>query len=469
MKKILSPRRDRYLAMFCILLVVVALIAGIVGCGGEQEEEEEEEEITTWLDLNKIRKNLDGDYVLANNLDKDTDGWEELASQTANTGKGWEPIGTENQPFTGSFDGDDYTITGLYISRPAEDYVGLFGYVKRGVVKNVGLVEVDVTGRNQTGALVGYNDRGIVGNDLKWPGSTYSTGRVTGYWSAGGLVGCNWDGIVGLCHSSANVSYTSGECYRTGGLVGTNYGDVVYCSYSGNVTGVHEVGGMVGLNGGWVPLAPTGRVISCQGEYTVTGKLFVGGEVGTNLGYLSNAVFEGTVNGERWKPGSLIALNEGTAGNSDSPDAPDGSFIGGLVGWNLGTIDESIAVSNVSGDTYGGCLVGYNEGTVRASFATGTAEGTAYFDPLVGYRDPAGTVTDSASVTAAEGRNIDTFREAGWKICEGAPEDVGPSLAERQAIGDVQPHYIQHRWWGGNKSRRGVFHVLRGQSGQPGG
>jgi len=417
--------------MFCIFLVVVALIAGIVGChGGEEEEEEEEEElyIRTWSDLDDIRKNLGGTYFLANNLGRSSAGYDELAGPTANGGKGWQPIGTRLQPFTGTFDGGGHTIAGLYINRPDEDYVGLFGYVKRGVVKNVGLLEVDVTGRNETGALLGHNERGVVGNDLKQPDSTYSTGRVASYWSAGGLVGCNWDGIVGLCKSSAEVSHTSGECYRTGGLVGTNYGDVIYCDYSGNVTGVHEVGGMVGLNGGWVPLAPSGRVINCQGNYTVTGKLFVGGEVGWNLGHLGDAFFEGTVNGKRWKPESLMALNEGTAGSGDSFDMADGSCVGLLVGWNGGTMTNCIGVGEAIGAEYIGGLVGYidSEGAVDGCFAVATVDGTGNIGPLWGYKHPEATVTNSASVTAAEGMDIATFVKAGWKICEGAPGEVDP-------------------------------------------
>ena len=99
MKTILSSRRDRYLAMLCILLVMVASIAGIVGCGGGEEEEEEEQakEIQTWNDLDAIRNNLDGDYVLMNDLEC-----------AANSGRGWQPIGTSTNPFTGTFDGQGY-------------------------------------------------------------------------------------------------------------------------------------------------------------------------------------------------------------------------------------------------------------------------------------------------------------------------------------------------------------------------
>jgi len=73
--------------------------------------------------------------------------------------------------------------------------VGLFGYVYKGVIKNVGLMGADVTGGDQTGALVGYNWGGTIESDPTQPYSTYSSGSVTGDDKVGGLVGYNWGGL----------------------------------------------------------------------------------------------------------------------------------------------------------------------------------------------------------------------------------------------------------------------------------
>ncbi len=443
MRTIVSSRRDRYLAILTVFLVMVALIAGMVGCTGQQEEEEEEEEeeqyIEDWYELNAIRNKLSGTYFLANNLDKDTDGYNELASPTANGGMGWEPIGTSASAdrFTGTFDGTGYSISGLYIGRPDEDDVGLFGYIEGGIIENVGLVEVDVTGGNHTGALVGYSERGTVGSAPGLPYSTYSTGSVAGSDTVGGLVGCNWDGTVSLSQSSAHIAHVSGEAWRAGGLVGANWGNVLLCSYSGEVTGDHEVGGMVGLNGGLVPLAPTGHVISCQGEYTVTGNWFVGGAAGVNLGSLDGAIFKGEVNGALWKATSHIALNEGTAGSSHSSDsAPQGSYVGGLAGWNEGSISNSFAVGSASGNEYIGGVAGYIDygGTVNGCFAVATVEGTEHFGPLAGENN--GIVTDSASGTAEQMTDIATFLAADWDICLVAPGEVNTACTWNMAPGD---------------------------------
>ena len=105
-----------------ILLITIALIVGMVGCGSSVSEDLE---IQTWYDLDSVRDNLDGNYILMNDLDSTTAGYIELASETANQGKGWEPI----DYFTGTFDGNNYEIRDLYIDRTDESDVGLFGFV----------------------------------------------------------------------------------------------------------------------------------------------------------------------------------------------------------------------------------------------------------------------------------------------------------------------------------------------------
>ena len=71
--------------------------------------------------------------------------------------------------FKGNFDGNGKTISGLFIYRPDEDEVGLFGRVQERLVENVGLVSVNVTGRKYVGALVGYNWKGTLDSDTGRP------------------------------------------------------------------------------------------------------------------------------------------------------------------------------------------------------------------------------------------------------------------------------------------------------------
>ena len=135
-------------------LIAAVLIAGMVGHVSPAQNLE----IRTWYDLDDVQNNLAGDHTLMNDLDSNTDGYEELASPTANGGKGWQPIGTWPHVFTGSFDGQGYEIRDLFIKRFIESFIGLFSYVYvGGVIKNLGVMNADVTGHEGVGGLAGVN------------------------------------------------------------------------------------------------------------------------------------------------------------------------------------------------------------------------------------------------------------------------------------------------------------------------
>jgi len=292
MKTILSPRRDHYLARVSIFLIMLALIAGMVGCSLFSQNLE----IRDWHDLNAVRDKLGGHYILMNGLDSTTAGYEELASPTANQGKGWQPIGTEDNLFTGTFDGQGYEIRDLLINRPDESFIGLFGVVgEGGMVQNIGVVNADVTGYGAVGALVGDNE-GAVSN-------SYSTGSVTGTGWVGGLMGVNL-GTVSDSYSTGSV--TGDE--RVGGLVGFNEAAPVSNSYStGSVTGRYSVGGLVG--------ATSGTVSHAYSTGSVTGDVNVGGLVGENTGTVSDSYSTGSVTGDS-SVGGLVGANPGAVSNS---------------------------------------------------------------------------------------------------------------------------------------------------------
>jgi len=175
-------------------------------------------EICDWYDLDAIRDNLGGSYLLMNNLDSTTAGYEELASRTANGGKGWEPIGTLSvdpvytetvdpvDPFTGSLGGQGYEVRDLVIDRPVEDGVGLLSCLGEGVIENLGVVNAEVIGHVYVGGLVGENEGATVSN-------SYSNGSVTGDCCVGGLVGFN----LGIVRNSFWDTETSGQATSAGG------------------------------------------------------------------------------------------------------------------------------------------------------------------------------------------------------------------------------------------------------------
>jgi len=273
-------------------------------------------EIRTWHDLDAVRENLGGRYVLMNDLDSATAGYTELAGMTANGGKGWEPIGTgvfdeldpeepytRLDPFTGTFDGQGYEIGDLFINRPDEYAVGLFGVVDEGgVIKDVGVVNVAVTGGSGVGGLVGGNLYGSTVNNA------YVTGSVMGVMGVGGLVGGNgYGGIVSNSYSTASVTGDEG----VGGLAGFNAYDAVVNSAfaSGIVTGDWAVGGLVGVN-------EEGNVRDSYSRGHVSGIGNVGGLAGWNSGTVNRSYSSGTVIGEVDVGGLIGQTHQGTVDSS---------------------------------------------------------------------------------------------------------------------------------------------------------
>ncbi|MGJ0313568.1 hypothetical protein NG750_03495 [Aliarcobacter cryaerophilus] len=196
--------------------------------------------ITNWTQLQNINNSniVSSSYYfnLLNNINSSTTGY------MGNSGEGWNPIGDYTNNFNGRFDGLGFTISNLYINRPSQNYVGLFGYTNNATIKNIGLKDVDISGRNSTGGLVGFNENGTISN-------SYSSGSVTGTNYVGGLVGYKWDGTISNSYASGNVNGNS----NVGGLVGymNNYffNVTISNSYaSGSVTGTNHVGGLVGYN-----------------------------------------------------------------------------------------------------------------------------------------------------------------------------------------------------------------------------
>ena len=164
-----------------------------------------------------------------------------LAADITLTGE-WTPIGTEKQPYTGTFDGNDKTITGLTINQSGTDYVGLICHLgSGGTVKNLTLENVDITGQACVGSVVGWNDGTVaactVSGNVMGPGDT-----------VGGVVGFNYYGSTLIaCYATCSVNSYG---YGTGGVAGRNYGTMTACYHAtGSVLDSEDyIGGVVGRN-----------------------------------------------------------------------------------------------------------------------------------------------------------------------------------------------------------------------------
>jgi hypothetical protein len=270
---------NRYLVKVSVFLITAALIAGMAGCAFLPQQ------IRTWYDLDAIRDNLSGHYILMNDLGPTTAGYEALASPTANGGKGWNPIGSRYDWFEGTFDGQGYEIHDVFINRPQENSVGVFYLATYDAyIRDVGVIDVDVTGAAGVGSLAGQSS-GTVSD-------CYSTGSVTGSYAVGGLLGDNgFDGTVSSSYSTCSVTGN----ISVGSLVGANYGAVSNSYSAGSVTGNYSVGGLVGEN--W-----PGTVSDCYSIGSVTGNGTCGGLVGSyGVGTIINSYYDyddALINGE---------------------------------------------------------------------------------------------------------------------------------------------------------------------------
>ncbi len=294
MTTLLSLRRHHYITGLSIFLTTVALIMGMVGC----DEPTTGVQIRDWYDLDDVRDDLDGQFILMNDLDSTTAGYAEVASPTANEGKGWLPIGIWPDPFVGSFDGQGFEIRDLFIDREGEDYVGLFSFADTGaVIVGVGLIDADVTGEVYVGALVGHMHDGSLSN-------CHSTGNVAGDTHVGGLVG-ECGGIVRNTYSAASVSGN----FEVGGLIGQNHATLSKSYSTGTVTGHEYVGGLVGWN-------HDGTISNSYSSGKVEGESLVGGLAGHNRGSVSSCYSTGNVTGLE-DVGGLVGRNyQGTVSNS---------------------------------------------------------------------------------------------------------------------------------------------------------
>ena len=157
----------------------------------------------------------------------------------------WKPIGTYDSydaVYTGTFDGQGHTISGLYFNHPDASYVGLFGYIgANGKISNVGVSDSYFKFRMKGGGVCGKNDK---------------------------------DGVLQNCSNSSTV-IGKNQYSRTGGVCGDNSGTVRDCKNTGSVSGENFVGGVCGIN--------LGTIKNCYNTGSVHGTdIYVGGVCGNS-------------------------------------------------------------------------------------------------------------------------------------------------------------------------------------------
>ncbi len=247
-------------------------------------------------DLQSVYEELDANYKLGQNIN---------ASKTNNwyDEKGFDSLGNDSQPFTGSIDGDGYTIEGITINRSSTSQIGLISTTNVANINNIRMQDTNITGQSDVGGLVGKNINSEISNS-NVEGEIIGQGNLR----VGGLIGYNKDTSI-LENSFSNIYIENNDGSNTGGLVGKNEESIVTQSYSAgtiNSTENINVGGLVGVN------TQNSEIKSSYSltDMTLVDNTRVGGVLGYNeQGILENTYYAGIIESDGIK-GGLVGKNE---------------------------------------------------------------------------------------------------------------------------------------------------------------
>ena len=286
-------------------LVIPVLDSPFAGGSGTEEDPYQ---VSTPEQLNEVRNYLDKHFIQINDIDM-TDATSE-GGVYYNNGEGWIPIGNIKTPFTGTYNGKDYTINGLTIKnklKDSTDYIGLFG-VSSGSIYNVKLTD----GTVELSYLRYYD--------------------MFNYF-AGGIVGYN-EGIIKKCYNSSKIS--SGRC--AGGIAGKSTGEIIGCYNTGNIKGFGEVAGIVAVAENKILKCYNSGKISGGGDSSYKGKYYIGGIVGElQNGILSNCYNTGRLS---FSVSNGYGYLCGYSSNSEIENSYC-FFVGGIVEEAVGEYNQS--------------------------------------------------------------------------------------------------------------------------------
>ena len=265
-----------------------------------------------------VTQNTSANAVLTDNIVVNEDVLDANGSLNSGSFTAWTPIGNSSTQYSGSFDGQRHTISGLYFNDSNIDCVGLFGN-NSGTIQNVGVVDSYFNGKGYVGGVCGKNQKKSKGGVTL--ANCYNKGTVSGTSYVGGVCGYNFALYEG--------SVTLANCYNTGTVNGSN-----------------QVGGVCGLHNASYQGAVT--ITNCYNTGTVSGTSYVGGVCGNNC-----------ANQMEGKSTITNCYNTSTVSGT--------SYVGGVCGQNY---RESSGVATITNcyyysENYTGNAVGKNNATIN--------------------------------------------------------------------------------------------------------
>lgn len=338
----------KYTVLLSVLSFLIPIYANAQFAGGSGTEEDPYQ-VSTVEQLQEIRNYPDRHFIQINNIDaSDTKFW--------NNNLGFKPIGDRTIVFSGSYNGNNYSIDSLYIKRD-DERIGLFGAIDSSLISNVYLIDiyVEATGVSSAGSIAAEASNSKIFNVT-----------VSGYISAngytGGLLGYAYfsniqninvsaeivgsryaGGVVGFAsrevrlQNSHFLGQVSGHLGQIGGIAGIFSGELSNCSVKATIEGPEDIGGIVG------GYRTSNKINSCFAVINVISEKNAGGIAGTNFGTIENTYVIGQINGVS-EVGGLAGINgsNGIIKNSYSLAVIEGvEDTGTIIGSNVGEISST--------------------------------------------------------------------------------------------------------------------------------
>lgn len=204
-----------------------------------------------------------------------------LPETQGSTVKEWIPIDT----YQGIFDGQNYTINGLYYKNTDKSSYG--GFILKtkesSVIKNLSLENSYIYADKMVGGICGYNSGTILNctNNATVVGKNSSIGGISGYSTT-----------TGEFKNCINNGTVSGNCY-VGGICGENASNILNCYNTSAISGNNSVGGIYGR---YIPCYYNTVVINCYNNGTISGSLYsIGGICGESIATIANCYNIGNI------------------------------------------------------------------------------------------------------------------------------------------------------------------------------
>ena len=378
----------------------------------------------------------------------------------------WTPIGTsysDDKAYSGTFDGNKHTISGLYFDKTRSYQVGLFGHIgAKGKLSDVGVLDSyfqfnaeggGVCGVNygvlqncsNSSTVIGTDNGAIIGGVCGTNNGTVrdckNTGSVRGHEKIGGVCGRNeFNGIIENCFNEGTFSET---VESVGGVCGENSGTIKSCYNTASVSGTGDkLGGVCGDN--------SGTITNCFNEGTVSGQCSVGGVCGINSkGVITNCFNKGTVSGADFSVGGVCGNNQlhctiKSCYNTGSVHGIGYSAVGGVCGYGYGGTTNCYYLSGTAtGGIKGNDVSGSAEKKSIEQFKSGEvtyllAEGKVFDEQVWGQQlgiDPSPVLgSDYKVIMAAQGNKDANGNDTYWATFSNPTNDVTLSVQSGRTL-----------------------------------